>query len=213
MRCYAMTHRTLASLAALLLLAFPKANAQTTVTGHHLENTSVGFYGFSVNIPYNYIPYTPPKEKDFKIKTYGDMAWNNSLVIDRKAGFTALERLPFQSDYSGLVVSVVRCTLQIPSTKDKINYLQFLDKFVSWTIVHSKDDFLRDTRPIGDIYVGRVARVYRKEVTAAYIVLIPPHTILTFQAACAEDNKTDLMQDLDAAIATLDIGKRAKVSP
>ena len=208
-----MTYRTLALFVTLLLITSIRADAQTTVTGHHLENTSAGFYGFGVNIPVNYVPYTPPKEKDFQVRTYGDMAWANSLVIDRKALATTLEHISFQSDYSGLVVSVVRCVPKIPSIKDRINYLRFLDMFVSWALEHSPIDALRDTRPIGDIYVGRVAQIYRKEITAAYIVLIPPRTVLVFQGACAEDNKDHLMQDLDAAIATLDIGKRALFAP
>ncbi len=209
-----MIYRTLASFAALLLLAFPKANAQTTVTGHHLENTSVGFYGFGVNIPYNYYPYTPPpSEKNFKVVTYADLAWVSTAHLDKHAGFTTIERLPFQSTTNGLVVSVLRGTERIPSIKDKIEYLRFLDKFMSWTVEHSDKEIMRDTRQIGDIYVGRVASAYGNDIIAANIVLIPPRTVLAFHGTCSKEKKDDLLQDLDAIIATLDIGKRTPPAP
>ena len=208
-----MTYRTLLSLAMLLLLALHRTNAQTTVTGHHLENTSVGFYGFGVNVPINYEPYDPPKEKKFEVVTFADLAWERSCHFDSDKGFTTLERLPFKTGSTGMVVAVMRMSRRIPSIEEKIEYLKFLDKFMSWIVVRTQHDFIRDTRRIGDIYTGRFGADDGHIVVAGNIVLLPPKTVLIFYGACPTEKKNDLLQDLAAAIATLDIGKRPSPAP
>ncbi|MDF3057394.1 MAG: hypothetical protein K0R17_1609 [Rariglobus sp.] len=193
-----------------LLLALPcRADSKKTVIdGHHLENTTVGFYGFAVDIPLAYEPYDPPKEKNFKPKTHADLAWFKASTIDRHAGFTTTEIIPFKYNRRGLVVVVTATTIPIPPVSREKEHLRTLDMFTTWVLKRTGDDFIRDTRKIGDIQIGRAGRLTDGSVMVGNFVLIPPSTLLTFYGACPAAEKDDLLADLDAAIATLNIGKR-----
>lgn len=204
-------HLPLVVLALLLLAAPARAAGKTTVDGHHLDNTSVGFYGFTVDIPLEYEPYTPPQEKDFKPKTYADLAWLKASQLDRNAGYTTIDCIPFQNKNCGLVTAVLSSVLAVPPVKQEKQHLRYLDGFMSWKIPHTANDFVRDIRKIGNINVGRAGFLQDKSAQVIYVVLIPPSTILTFYGVGPASAKDTLTQDLDAVIATLNIGKRPKL--
>ncbi len=196
-------------LLALLLLAPCHGDERKTVLdGHHLENKTVGFYGFAVDVPLDYEPYSPPQGKDYKIKTYADAAWVYASGLDRHAGFSTSEIIPFQTNDRGLMVVVTATTLQIPPIKRENEHRRFLDMFMSWAVKHTPTDVTREIRKIGDLQEGRYVNSKDGIVFAANIVLIPPATVLTFCGVCPEARKGDLLADLDSAIATLNIGKR-----
>lgn len=184
---------------------------KTQVDGHHLENTTVGFHGFAVDVPINYQPYEPPPTlKNFKPQTHADLAWLTASSLDRDAGFKTTEIFPYQYRNRGFVVVVTTTAISIPPVKREKEHLRLLDMFMSWVVARSSDDFLRDTRKIGATHVGRVGTSKKGTVTAANFVLVPPSTILTFYAASPEAEKDDLLADLDAAVATLNIDKRPR---
>jgi hypothetical protein len=195
---------------ALFLTISPcRAGSKATVLdGHHLENTTVGFYGFAVDVPIDYEVYTPPTDKNFKPQTHPDLAWVLASRLDRNAGYHTTELFPFKNENRGLVVVVTASTLQIPPVIQEKQHLRFLDMFMSWAIKRNPGEFVRDMRKVGDTYVGRVGNLHEGTVIGSTFVLIPPTTILTFYGASPEADKNELMKDLDRMIATLNIGKR-----
>jgi hypothetical protein len=191
-----------------LLFAFTQADAQTVANGHHLDNTEVGFYGFCVDIPMDYRPFTPDTTKGAPINSYAQAAWQGASLLDRNAGFTTKELIPFRTSNRGLVVAVTSCSKKFPPVKMEKEYLRSLDMFTSWIIKQSKDDFIRDVRKVRDVHVGRVGYAKNGNVTVIQVVMIPPSTLLTFYGMGSEAEKDDLMSDLDAAVITLNIGKK-----
>ena len=206
-----MSHRFLPAIViTALLFAFAgEANAQTVANGHHLDNTEVGFYGFCVDIPMDYEPFTPDTTKGARLKTFAQATWFGATQLDRHAGLTTKEIIPFKAPNRGLVVVVSSCSTQFPPVKMEKEYLRTLDIFTSWVIKTSKDDFVRDVRKIRNVYVGRVALAAKNgNVTAVNMVMIPPATLLTFYGGSSAEEKDNLLADLDAAVATLNIGKK-----
>lgn len=204
-----MIHRLLpAVVITVLLFAFTQANAQTVAKGHHLDNTEVGFYGFCVDIPMDYAPFTPDTTKDAPTNSYAQAAWAGAKLLDRHAGFTTKEIIPFQASNRGLAVVVTSCATRFPPVKMEKEYLRSLDMFTSWIIKTSKDDFVRDVRKIRNVHVGRVGAASKGSVYIINVVMIPPSTLLTFYGMSSEAEKDNLLADLDAAIATLNIGKK-----
>lgn len=199
------------ALILLLLVAPAEAASTTVVDGHRLDNKSIGFYGFALEIPSHYDRYTPPNEKDFTPTTFADLAWINASTLDRHAGFSTTERIPFQNTTCGMVVVVTASSLRIPPVKQEKKYLGYLDKFASWSVPRSPYVFVNDVRKIGGTHVSRVGIAKDGVVFVTHFVLIPPSTILSFHGAGPEEFKDALLQDLDASIATLNIGKRPEL--
>lgn len=205
-----MISRSLPALPVILalLLTCASADAQTVVNGHHLDNTEVGFYGFCVDIPMDYRPFTPDTTKDAPVNSYAQAAWVRAGQLDRNAGFTTKELIPFRTSTRGLVVAVTSCSVRFPPVKREKEYLRSLDMFTSWIIKQSKEDFIRDVRKVRDVHVGRAGWAKNGNVSVIQVVMIPPSTLLTFYGMSSEAEKDDLMSDLDAAVITLNIGKK-----
>lgn len=197
---------------ALVLCPFGEAaSGKTKVDDNHLENTSIGFHGFAVDVPFVYYPYTPPPSKKFEPQSHPDLAWLAASHFDRRAGYHTTELFPYQCRNRGLVVTVVSTDIPIPPVKLEKEHLRVLDMFTSWALQNpARKDFVRDTRKIGSHHVGRVGTAHQGSVVAGNFVLIPPATILAFIGAAPEAEKDDLLADLDAAVATLNTGKRPR---
>lgn len=187
------------------------AHAKTTVTGNHIENDDVGFYGFGLDLPANYTAYTVPADEKFTPKNHVEGAWLLSRHLDRKAGFTTKQRIPFASPKTGIVVVVTTCTAgKFPTVKDRQAYLRTLGLFTTWGIESGAGQFRREVKQFGKVDAGCVASMKDGLVVAFNVVLIPPSTILTLYGCGAEADKDQLLKELDAATATIDFGKRAK---
>ena len=192
----------------VLGLAYSNGQAQTSIHGTYLQNTKVGFNGFSAKLPDTYEYADDAGRPSVMGLTFDQVAYKFASHLDARAGYTTLETMAFKAGGKGIAVSVTRVLSVIPSLKDEKRYKEFLGKFMRSAVRKYDEEYVREIRTIGANQVLCTGDE-RKDglVVIVYTVAIPPGTLLTFVGACKSETKNALTKDMDEALVSLNFGK------
>ena len=189
------------------------APAQTSINGTLLQNTKVGFNGFSVKLPDTYEYADDAGRSSVLGMTLAQVAYKVASNLDSRAGYTTLETMAFKAEGKAIAVSVTRILGVIPSLVDEKRYKAFVERFLRSAARKDDKEFVREIRKIGANYVVCTgSEPTAGLVVVIYTVAVPPGTLLTFVGSCKTEAKNALRQDLDAALVSLNI-EMAQLKP
>lgn len=195
-------------IALVMGLACANGPAQTSINGTYLQNTRVGFNGFSAKLPDTYEYAADAGRPSVVGMSFGQVAYKIASHLDSRAGYTTLETMAFTSAGKGMAVSVTRILGVIPSLKEEQSYKTFVEKFLRSAAKRERKEFVREIRMIGANQV--ICTGSEPEdglIVIFYTVAVPPGTLLTFVGCGKSEAKNFLIKDMDETLASLNIGK------
>jgi len=206
---------------ALVLLCLAQvclaAYKPSIVEGPLVRNPSVGFHGFSVSFPTDYVHYPVGPATDLKAASYANSVRRMATDYDTVAvGLHTNEIVVFEQKGRmalalGIATMMVADDFSLLTDFERTAALKREANFLKFT---TGEVLVRTTEKAGDRLVAKVVRTYNQGksvyVNAVYISFGDVKDVYTLNGISSLAGKEKLLKDMDAVMASLVTGKPKK---